>query len=241
MGDDDIYGFHTAEKPGLRTIAVKGQIGITNSRNTVNGAHIRVLDSNKNMITELYASEEGQYAFEIPWRKEITVEVSKNKYSNFTKTITQELLGENEEYVVLDVGMLLLDDLIEEKENQSVLKLKKFYFQRYKANVTPEIALELDRIVTAVHAFPQLKLQIETHTDSRGGSTTNLRLSQRRSQAILNYLLEKGVPQDNIVDAVGYGESKIINNCKNGVYCLDFLHKKNERSNVVIKNYDQLK
>ncbi|WP_394747287.1 OmpA family protein [Spongiimicrobium salis] len=240
-GDDDIYGFYAQEKPGLRTIIVKGQVRTTNSGDRIANARVKVLDANKEIIKELVTANDGTYAFEIPWRKEIVIEISKNKYSSFTKVFGEQALNENEEYAVLDVDMVLLDDLIEDKENETVLKLKKFYFQRYKAVITPEIALELDRVVSAVKAFPKLQLQIETHTDSRGGSTTNLRLSQRRSQAILNYLLEKGVSQDNIVDAIGYGESKIINNCTNGVYCLDFLHKKNERSNVIIKNYDQLK
>lgn len=237
VGDDDIYGFRAKEKPGLRTIAIKGKVGNLATSNGVENAHIKILDSNKKIIKEIYSSNEGNYAFEIPWRKEITIEVSKNRYSSFGKVLGKEMLKGEDAYLEMDIDLVLLDDLIEEKENQSVLKLKKFYFQKYKAIVTPEIALELDKVVEAVKKFPELQLQIESYTDSRGRSTTNLRLSQKRSEAILNYLLEKGVSQENIANVVGFGETKIINNCTNGAYCLDFLHKKNERSYIVVLNH----
>ncbi|MEN8790044.1 MAG: OmpA family protein, partial [Flavobacteriaceae bacterium] len=99
---------------------------------------------------------------------------------------------------------------------------------------------ELDKVVAIVSQFPQLQLRIESHTDSRGGSSTNFRVSQARADAIQKYLQDNGVPSSNILYAVGYGEDKIINQCKNGVYCLDFLHRQNERQLIVILNYNLL-
>ena len=57
---------------------------------------------------------------------------------------------------------------------------------------------------------------------------------------IRDYLLENGVSSSNILYTIGYGEDKILNQCTNGVYCLDFLHKKNERQLIVILNYNIL-
>ena len=91
-----------------------------------------------------------------------------------------------------------------------------------------------------MNKFPELQLSIETYTDSRGSDTYNLKLSQDRSEVIKKYLIQNGVSIVNIVSAKGYGEEKITNNCTNGVFCLDMLHKQNERSFIVILNYDKL-
>jgi outer membrane protein OmpA-like peptidoglycan-associated protein len=85
-----------------------------------------------------------------------------------------------------------------------------------------------------------MQLRIESHTDSRGGSATNFRLSQSRADAIKNYLETHGVSTSNILYSIGYGEDKLLNDCTNGVFCLDTFHKKNERQLIVVLNYDLL-
>ena len=129
---------------------------------------------------------------------------------------------------------------MEDQEDQTVIKLKKFYFGKGLSNITPEIAQELDKVVDVMSRFPQLQLRVESHTDSRGGSSSNFTLSQKRSDAIKKYLIQKGVPAGSILYAIGYGEEKLLNGCKNGVFCLDMLHNKNERSLIVVLNYKLL-
>ena len=102
------------------------------------------------------------------------------------------------------------------------------------------IAKELDKVVDIITRFPQIQLRIESHTDSRGGGATNFRLSQGRADAMKDYLESHGVSSSNILYSVGYGEDKLINDCTNGVFCLDTFHKQNERQLLVILNYDLL-
>ncbi|MBT8205876.1 MAG: OmpA family protein, partial [Eudoraea sp.] len=71
-------------------------------------------------------------------------------------------------------------------------------------------------------------------------SATNFRLSQNRANAIKSYLEMQGVPTSNILYTIGYGEDKLINDCKSGVYCLDVFHKQNERHLIVVLNYNIL-
>ncbi len=85
-----------------------------------------------------------------------------------------------------------------------------------------------------------MQLRIEAHTDSRGSKSSNFRLSQSRADAIKAYLQQEGVAPSNILYTMGFGEDKIINNCTDGVFCLEMLHKQNERHLIVILNYNQL-
>ncbi|WP_411030116.1 OmpA family protein [Spongiimicrobium sp. 3-5] len=238
-GNDDIYGYKVAEKPGLKTVLIRGKVVKHNSVVGVAKASLRIFGENNELIKETATNEEGEYRLEMPWKDNFTLEVTKERYSVYTKQYNEEIL-ETEQNSSLTIDLTLLDDLVEEKESQTVIKLRKFYFARGKTLITPEIAFELEKVVTAVKQFPQVQLRIESHTDSRGGGSTNFRLSQGRSDAIKNYLLQQGVPAKNILYSVGYGEDKITNNCTNGVYCIDYLHKQNERSLIVILNYNLL-
>jgi outer membrane protein OmpA-like peptidoglycan-associated protein len=238
-GGDDIYGFEVAEKPGLKTLVFRGKALQEDSGQGIDKVAVSVKAMDGTLIKEVYTAEDGSYRIEIPLRDSLSLEASKNRYSAYREVLgpaeLDSLKGDTK-----DLELTLLDDLVRETEDQTVIKMDRFYFTKNSATVTPEIAAELDKVVRAVQLFPALQLRIESHTDSRGGSATNFKLSQNRADAIKNYLLGQGVSSSNILYSIGFGEDKIINNCTNGVYCLDILHKQNERQLIVILNYDLL-
>lgn len=239
-GNDDIYGFLVSEKPGLKTLVIGGEITNSGSNSDVSKASVKILDGEGILIKEIYTAENGTYRAEVPWMDALKLEISKERYSSFTQTYDKSEIEQLENNITLDAELTFLDDLVQEREGQTVIKMNKFFFAPRTYTLTPEITAELDKAVEAVQKFPKLQLRIEAHTDSRGGSLTNFRLSQQRADAIKGYLLEKGVPSSNILYTVGYGEEKITNQCKNGVFCLEILHKQNERHLIVVLNYDLL-
>ncbi|MEE9363056.1 MAG: OmpA family protein [Cellulophaga sp.] len=238
-GEDDIYGFSVKEKPGLKTLVFRGKITNPDTSLPISKVAVQVLDLDKKLIGETVTGQEGTYQIEIPWRENVVLKATKNRFSQFSVTYDKNSL---EEVVTSDINfsMVLLNDLVREREKQTVIKLNKFYFGRGKSVITTGIAMELDKVVYALKQFPQLQLRIESHTDSRGGGASNFRLSQRRSDVIKKYLVKKGVSISSILYSIGYGEDKILNNCTNGVYCLEMLHKKNDRTLIVVLNYDLL-
>ncbi|MET6992080.1 OmpA family protein [Sediminicola arcticus] len=238
-GNDDIYSFKVAEKPGLKTFALTGKVTNLSNNNGIPKAQIQLLNEQGEIINEAYANEDGDYRIEIPFQNVITIKATKDRHSVYSVTYRDDEL-EKAQQGMFNLGIKSLDDLIEQKEDHTVMKLKKFYFSKGSSVITPEVAAELDKVVDAVNKFPELQLSIETYTDSRGSDTYNLKLSQDRSEVIKKYLIQNGVSIVNIVSAKGYGEEKITNNCTNGVFCLDMLHKQNERSFIVILNYDKL-
>ncbi|RDY58775.1 OmpA family protein [Flagellimonas nanhaiensis] len=235
-GGDDLYGFKVNEKPGLRTLTFKGKVVKPyDNSSTVDRAAVRLWSSNGTMLAETYSDDKGNYRMEIPWEEEVLLESSKERFSTFSKKLSSEELEglQNSSY---DIEISLYDDLVEEKEGQKVVKMGKFLFGKSQTALTDEIKKELDKVVTFVEQFPSAQLRIETYTDSRGGSSTNFRLTQSRSDAIKRYLIQQGVPNTSILYSIGYGEDKILNNCTNGVFCLEVLHQQNQRSLVVVLN-----
>ncbi|MEJ1222655.1 OmpA family protein [Sediminicola sp. 1XM1-17] len=238
-GNDDIYSFTSSASLGLKTFAIKGKVFNLATNQGVEKAQVRLLDKDGSLIKEIYANADGNYAVEVPFQKIIRVEASNDRHSTYAVTFRDKELDSLQQDV-FDIGIIALEDMVEEKENQTVLKLKKFYFGKGRSTITPEIAMELNKVVDAVTKFPKLQLRIATYTDSRGSNSYNLRLSQDRSDAIKKYLLEKGVSNENILFSVGFGEEKITNNCTNGVFCLDMLHQQNERTLIVVLNYNTM-
>ncbi len=86
---------------------------------------------------------------------------------------------------------------------------QKIYFQTGKAIIRPISFPVLDEIVQVLKDNPGIRLRIEGHTDSIGSAAYNLRLSQKRANAVRNYLISKGI-DPNRLEAVGYGESRPI-------------------------------
>ena len=235
-GKDDIYGFKVDEKPGLKTITLKGRVVKSYDRSkAVDKMAVRLMDMDGTLLAETYSDEEGNYRLEVPWEKEVVLEASKDRFSAYTKHFTEEDLNalENKPF---PIEVALYDDLVEEKEGQTVVKMDKFLFGKDQTTLTDQIKTELDKAVSFVKLFPSVQLRIETYTDSRGGTSTNFTLTQNRSDAIKRYLIQQGVPNTTILYSIGYGEDKILNNCTNGVFCLEFLHQQNQRSLVVVLN-----
>ncbi|WP_240729744.1 OmpA family protein [Flavobacterium sp. ASW18X] len=234
-GGDDIYGFMVDEKPGLKTLVLSGTVQKDHRGNGVSAASVAVLDGKGEVLKATTTDQDGNYHIEIPWQEEVVVEVFKKRYSTFYKKYDASAL-EALQKTPFNPIIAEYDEWVEETEGQKVLKLRKFYFQKGSSTITPAIAKELDKVVEAVGYFPQMQLRIETHTDSRGGSATNFRITQARSNALKKYLIQQGVPASNILYAVGYGEQKILNDCTNGKFCLEMLHQQNQRSLFVVLN-----
>ncbi|PIB27338.1 OmpA family protein [Maribacter sp. 4G9] len=232
-GGDDIYAFRMERMPGLKTFALRGSVVDASTNLGIAKAQIRLLDNQGNLLKELYSADNGDFTVEIPWQDEIVVQAGKGVFSAYARSYTGKEL-EDIQKSPYTIRLLQLEDLVEETEGKKVIKLKKFYFPKGNSNLTSEITMELNKVVEAVQNFPDVKLRIETHTDSRGSNASNQKLSQQRSDAIRDYLVSKGVPSEAILESVGYGEENIKNNCTNGVYCLDFLHKQNERTLIEV-------
>ncbi|MFI5150904.1 MAG: OmpA family protein [Bacteroidia bacterium] len=102
-------------------------------------------------------------------------------------------------------------------------------YESDKWEVTPMARLDFDRIVTIMKANPKLKLVINSHTDAKGDDGYNMKLSEKRAQAAVAYLVAKGITARR-VSGKGFGETKLLNRCKNGVECTEEEHKANRRT-----------
>jgi len=87
--------------------------------------------------------------------------------------------------------------------------LEDVHFDSGSAAIKPKYHAELDNVVAVLKKNPGVKIVVEGHTDSQGSLELNQRLSQQRAEAVMNYLIGKGVDPDQL-SAVGYGPARPI-------------------------------
>lgn len=113
--------------------------------------------------------------------------------------------------------------------------LEDLYYDLNKYNIRPDAAIVLDKLAKILTDNPDIRIEIGSHTDSRAAADYNLKLSQNRSDAVVAYLISKGIANSRLV-AKGYGESQLVNKCADGVPCTEEEHQANRRTVIEILN-----
>lgn len=88
---------------------------------------------------------------------------------------------------------------------------------------------ELKKLLKTLRQNPDFQVEIASHTDSRGSDEYNLTLSQNRAEAVVDWLVKQGIARERL-SAHGYGETKLVNKCGNGVPCEESEHRLNRRT-----------
>ena len=227
-GVDDIYFLD--EKPCKQTL--EGVVYDKDTNETIANAHVYVSDGLYQKSDTLVTNEKGYYKtnlldcgykYRIKAEKELynTVEVAFNSNREpGLKTVNVGL-----EKVEKPIG--LNDDLFKQ------LNLKPIYFDFDKSNIRRDASIELMKVVEVMKEYPALKIDVRSHTDSRGDDEYNRILSDRRVKATIQWMIEQGI-NPNRLTGKGYGETQLLNKCSNGVPCTAQEHQENRRSEFII-------
>lgn len=111
--------------------------------------------------------------------------------------------------IVFQTEVVLIENIFKELEEKDEIVLKNILYDFDDYRILPAAAKELDKLVEFLKSRPDLKVELGSHTDARGSDRYNQRLSQRRAESAVNYIVSKGIDSDRIV-AKGYGESKLL-------------------------------
>ncbi|MFY0653955.1 MAG: OmpA family protein [Cyclobacteriaceae bacterium] len=125
---------------------------------------------------------------------------------------------------------------MEKIELGKAIELENIYYDLDKSFIRPDAAVELDKLVKILEENPTIKIELGSHTDSRGSDSYNQRLSQRRATAAVEYIVKNGIDKGRIV-AKGYGETVLVNGCSNGVECSKEDHQRNRRTEFKVTSY----
>ncbi|MFH6996786.1 OmpA family protein [Flavobacterium sp. FlaQc-57] len=230
-GDDDIYSFSKGEPVCNQNIS--GKATDRKSKLPLTDVTVVAYNSYNEVLAETKTNFDGKYAVTVPCNKTVRLVATKTNFSDDEKTV--ETTKENEAEIT-DVNFELsnYDDLVVKKQGVEKVDVNPIYFDYDKYDITPLAVEELSKVVFIMRKFPNIKIKIESHTDSRGKDSYNLKLSDNRAKSTRDYIVSQGIDASRIESAIGYGESRLINKCKNGVKCTEEEHLLNRRSDFII-------
>lgn len=219
-GDDDIYlVVPKTETPCEKVIA--GVVTDKKLGQPIAGVEVTITVGEK-QLTETTA-EDGSYSITVPCEGTPITSAKKEGYA----ANAPDDKG--------NINLQAYTDLVKKGEgNQEMVDINPIYFDFDKYYITPQAAAELDKVVYLMEHFPNVVIKIESHTDSRGKDDYNLRLSDDRAKSTYSYLVSKGIDPKRIESVKGFGESRLLNKCSNGVECSEEEHQLNRRSNFII-------
>ena len=113
------------------------------------------------------------------------------------------------------------------------IRLNNIYYDLDDDQILPDAEGDLDFIYDLMTKYPDMVIELASHTDSRASDAYNEDLSQRRANSAKQYLLVRGIAEQRI-KAVGYGEERLINHCADGVQCSEAQHRLNRRTEFTI-------
>jgi len=192
-GSDNIFWF---KLPPL-VLTLQGVVTDTKTKSIITGANVKLVGDDNSSV-EVITDNTGTYYFDSSRIKPLTsYEIIVTKDGYLKNKISVTTVGiENNEDIIKDIT---LDPIFKD------IRLPRIYYDFAKWDLRDTSKLDLDRVYDIMIENPEIVIQLNSHTDFRGENLSNVDLSQKRANACVNYLIQKGISSDRMV-AFGKGE-----------------------------------
>jgi outer membrane protein OmpA-like peptidoglycan-associated protein/tetratricopeptide (TPR) repeat protein len=216
-GNDDIY-----QADPICGVQAKIVVKDVETNKLLADAQVTLVDAKSKAIGTQTTNEEGQTSFGVACEQNYGAQASRIGYESNSKAVEKSEGG----VVVVEIPLTPIKPIITETE----VILQPIYFEYDKSNITAQGAEELDKLVKVMNEHPTMVIYAKSHTDARGGDNYNLRLSDRRAKATVQYIISKGIAKDRI-SGKGMGETEPKVSC---TACTEEEHAQNRRSEFLI-------
>jgi peptidoglycan-associated lipoprotein len=227
-GQDDIYRFYM--NPLIFNLS--GVVRDQKTKAILRNAYVTITSSSDTGKIILKTDESGSYKLRLKTRTDYEL-FSAKQYFFDSKIFYQTTKGlEVSTDLVQDIDLIPMD-------LNSTFTLEGIYYDLDKADLRPESRLILDTLVMTLNKYPNVRIELGSHTDCRADSAYNINLSQRRADSAVAYIISKGIDSLRIVSK-GYGENQLVNGCAcegpneavQGKKCSEEEHQLNRRTTV---------
>jgi outer membrane protein OmpA-like peptidoglycan-associated protein/tetratricopeptide (TPR) repeat protein len=229
-GYDDIYKFIETRKLVCEQV-LSGIVTDLETGEILANIKVTLFDEKFNKLKEVLSDEKGFYTFEVECGKSYFIRAEKDLYETKEQKVAISTSNGKTDFPIqlekkvkpVTVG----DDLAK------AFGIKIIYFDLDKWNIRPDAALELEKILDVMKQYPNMNLDVRSHTDSRQTNKYNEKLSDRRAKSTIAWLVTNGVDASRLIGK-GYGETLLVNKCADGVKCSEEEHQANRRSEFII-------
>ncbi|QXP60909.1 OmpA family protein [Olleya sp. HaHaR_3_96] len=220
-GSDDIYAIREI-KP-LCDVNMIVSVENAETGEKVANASVTLYDFKGTVLATQNTNAEGVTTFKTDCDIETSLKVTKEEFED--NAVTVEATKDENKTVSVDLTpikkIIIADKVV----------LDPIYFEFNKADITPQGAAELDRLVSVMTKYPEMIIYATSHTDNRGKAGYNMSLSDRRAKSTVAYVVSKGIAVTRITGE-GKGETEPLADC--GSSCTEEQHQLNRRSEFTI-------
>lgn len=233
VGGDDIYFFQVVDCKQQ----IEGQVYNTTTKLPIANATVVLYNNEYKELATITTDAQGHYITDaLDCNHKFRLKASADKY--LTAEVATLLGREFNVAKTVNIGLDPVEEKIEKDDDLfKKLKLDPIYFDFDKATIRPDAAVELAKVVEVLNMYPKLKIDVRSHTDSRGNDAYNMKLSDRRAKSTAAWMVSQGIDESRITGQ-GYGESQLVNKCANKVPCTIPEHQENRRSEFIILNIE---
>jgi len=227
QGDDDIYSI--AIKPFV--FLVKGKVIDNESKQLLPSASVTLTNDKGKIIFNIRSNDKGEFGGELALNSMMELSASKEKYftSGMDSISSIGLTHDSILQVTLYLNPIPAQDVD--------ITIPGIYYDLDKWDLRPASKKVLDSLIVILNDNPTLVVEIGSHTDSRAPAEYNLELSQKRAKSCVDYLVEHNINK-NRLSPKGYGETKLVNDCTDGVDCTEEEHQQNRRTTFRVLRSD---
>lgn len=229
-GYDDIYRFVENKKlicgqtlTGLVTDLDSGQI--------LPNAKISLFDKNFKPLQVMQTDAQGHYSFPVDCGKTYYVRGEKEEYQTKEASVTTKISSGSKDFpLVLERR---IKPIAVGTDLAKTLDIPLIYFDLDKSFIRKDAAYELAKVLEVMKQYPEMKIEVRSHTDSRQTTKYNKILSDKRAKSTVDWLVKNGINSVRLIGN-GFGESQLVNHCAEGVKCSEEEHQANRRSEFII-------
>ena len=190
----DIYSF---DIPPVEFM-ISGIVTDDSTRQVVAGASVQLVGAD-GTLRQVETDREGSYVFEASMlRENVNYEILVNKSGYFSNRAQQSTAGfDRSQHFEIDLGIAPIP--------VTAIELPEILYEFDSWVLQPQFKDSLTGLVQTMYDNPNIVVELLSHTDSRGTHQYNDTLSQRRAQAVVDFLVEQGIARDRL-EAAGYGK-----------------------------------
>jgi outer membrane protein OmpA-like peptidoglycan-associated protein len=209
-GGLDLYTFELRKEiRPTRTLWVKGRV---TDKRTMNGlpATVELAEiKTKSILNRIPTDEEGYYLITLPVGKDYAFNVNRKGYLFYSENFSLQDKAADSTYTI--------NIPLQPLEANALVVLRNIFFDTNAFELKAESFSELEKILQVLQENPSIKVEISGHTDNTGNAEENSKLSILRANAVVRYLIDKGISRERLV-AKGYGDTQPIatNNTSEG-------------------------
>jgi len=202
---------------------IKGKVFYCNSPKPLPGVSLNLSSKTVNFLKTTVSKDDGEFAFYLDSRS--TYELYAKKESFLSQVV--EVNAKN--YDRSKSVFVRLEVCADEVKCGDAIRLNNILYDSNSAAIRSDAKPDLDKVAQFMKDNTDAKIELSSHTDSKGSAASNMALSQRRAQAAADYIIAQGIAASRVA-GVGYGETKLLNKCADGVNCTAAEHQVNRRT-----------